>query len=228
MAKRGHSAKRPGLACLAAAVLLSGCSSSGNVTYREYARIVGQAFSSTFSKSNVPREAAAAIPYASMGYRINNGDQGMLVLATDSDGNQLWTSSTHIVFQTSSGRITRTVGLPHDLGGMSPQRGQALTPPSAALKQPFSSARLADFPDIGAYGVVISCNAVARRLERITILDQTIATMRVDEACEDNRLSWRFVDNYWLDPKTGFAWRSQQHISPQGETVETEIFRPPG
>jgi len=34
--------------------------------------------------------------------------------------------------------------------------------------------------------------------------------------------------SFWVDPKSGFVWRSLQHLTPQGETVETEIFRPPG
>ena len=75
--------------------------------------------------------------------------------------------------------------------------------------------------------MTVSCSAAARRTERITILGQAITTMRVDENCDSSSLKWRFVDSYWLDPKTGFVWRSQQHISP-GEMVETEIFRPPG
>jgi hypothetical protein len=212
---------------LAAALLLSGCSSGGNVTYREYARILGQAFSSTFSHSSVPREAAASVAYASLGYRIDGGDQGMLVLATDTNGIQLWTSATHVVFQTSDGRITRTVGLPHDLGGTSPQRGQALTPPAAALKAPFASIRLADYPDRGDYGVEIACKAAARQRETVQILGQAIPTIRVDEACENSKLNWRFVDNYWLDPNTSFVWRSIQHLAPGGGAVETEIFRPP-
>ena len=226
MAKRRHSAKAPGITCLA--LLLSGCASGGNVTYSEYGRILGQAFSSAFSRSSVAREAAAAVPYASLGYRIDGGDQGMLVLATDTNGTQLWTAATHVVFQTSDGRITRTVGLQHDLGGTAPLRGQALTPPSMALKTPFASVRLADFPDLGAYGVEISCSAAARRRENVEILGQAIPTMRVDEACENSKISWRFVDNYWLDPQTGFVWRSLQHVAPQSGAVETEIFRPPG
>ena len=227
MTQRGHGASRPVLVWLVA-LLLSGCSSDRNSAYHEYGQILGQAFRSTFSRTDVPRTSVAAIPYASMGYRINNGDQAVLVLATDNGGDQIWTSSKHIVIQTNAGRITRTVGLPHDLGGTTPQRGQVLTPIAAALKAPFQSARQEDFPELGAYGVTISCSAAARRSERITILEQSITTMRVDEVCQTGTLNRRFVDSYWLDTNTGFAWRSLQHVSPEGETVETEIFRPPG
>jgi Group 4 capsule polysaccharide lipoprotein gfcB, YjbF len=96
------------------------------------------------------------------------------------------------------------------------------------LQAPFLSSRLADFPQIPAYSVAVTCSARQVGPGTVTILGQAIATIRVDEACETSSLNWRFVDSYWLDPKTGFAWRTRQHLAPDGETVDTEIFRPPG
>src|SRR5579872_624368 len=100
MTMRGHSANSPVLACLMAA-LLSGCSSDGNGAYREYGQILRQALHSTFSRTDVPRASVAAIPYASMGYRLDNGDESVLVLATDNGGDQIWTAGTHVVIQTN-------------------------------------------------------------------------------------------------------------------------------
>src|SRR5947208_1821366 len=91
---------------------LAGCGSSGNFTYRQYGDLVRQAFRSSFAHGSVPREAVATIPYASMGYRLNGGNEAVLVLATKGEQNELWTAPSHVVFQTSHGRITRTVGLP--------------------------------------------------------------------------------------------------------------------
>jgi len=223
---------RPGatvltVAALALATGLAGCGSSGNFTYRQYGNVVGQAFRSMFSRTTLPREAAASIPYASLGYRLNGGDEALLVLATQTDQSELWTASSHVVFQTSHGRITRTVGLPQDLGGLTPGGGPTLPPLSTAFAGPFASQRIADLPAINAYGVAISCNTAAAGQETISILGQPIATVRVDESCASRSLNWRFVDNYWLDAKSGFVWRSRQHLSPSGETVDTEIFRPP-
>lgn len=213
---------------LAATALLSGCGSTSNFTYRQYANVMGQGLKTMFSRADVSRQTAAAIPYASMGYRVNGGDEGILVLATSSDENLLWTAASHVVLQTRGGRITQTVGLPRDLGGLTSQQNSALTPLADALRAPFDSARQIDFPQIAAFGIAVSCITAARHAENISILGQSIATMRVDESCSSSSLNWQFVNNYWLDPKTGFAWRSLQHISPEGETVETEIFRPPG
>ena len=38
--------------------------------------------------------------------------QGRNQRSCDNGGDQIWTSSTHVVIQTNAGRITRTVGLP--------------------------------------------------------------------------------------------------------------------
>ncbi len=213
---------------LALSAGLAGCGSSSNFTYGQYGNLLSQAFRSSFGHNMVSREAVATIPYASMGYRLNGGDETILVLATKSDQSELWTAPSHVVFQTSQGRITRTVGLPRDLGGLTPQEGAQLPPLADALKAPFTSRRIADLPQANIYGLPITCTTLAGRPETIVILGQALIAMRVDENCESRQLNWRFVDNYWLDPKTGYSWRSHQHLSPEGETVDTEIFRPPG
>ena len=214
----------------AAALMLAGCSSASNGTgtYKRYFQALRESSNGMFSKPSVTRAQAASTPYASLGYRVDDGPQAMLVLATDSGGDEIWTSSNHVVFQTHDGRLTRTVGLPHDRGALAPRSTEALPPPAAALKQPFASARMADLPDQGAYSVMISCNTAAGAAENTKILGQPIRTVRVNETCESQSLGWRFTDSYWLDPQSGLAWRSIQHLSPDGETVEIEILRPPG
>ena len=212
---------------VALAGLLAGCTSGGNFTYQQYAKLVGQAGRAMFNPVDVPRDAPAAVPYASMGYRLNGGDQTMLVLATKTDQSELWTAGSHVVLQTSHGRITRSVGLPSDLGALQPQQGEALAPPETALKGAFSTINMADYPTIPAYGVVLTCTFAAPQPESITILGQAIDTLRLDESCDSRGMNWRYVNSYWLDPKTGFAWATRQHLG-QNLTIDTQIFRPPG
>ena len=87
-------------------MLLAGCSSSDNNNiWGEYLQILKDSAAGTFGDRAVTREQAAAVPYATMGYRLNGGQQMMLILATDANDEQLWTSSARIVFQTQDGRI---------------------------------------------------------------------------------------------------------------------------
>ena len=174
----------PALALLAA----GGCSSagSGNTNYSQFYQIVKQSLAASFGKIRVTRDQAAAIPYASLGYSLDGGNQAMLVLATDTNGELLWTSPSHVVVVTRDGRIVRTLGLPHDLSALTTTGG----PPPAvaeAVRRPFSSSRQEDFPELGFYGITVSCQARLVGRQKIVILGQEIATNRVDESCRSEK-----------------------------------------
>jgi hypothetical protein len=217
-------------ACCALALMTAACSSadSGNTSYAQFFQIIRQSWAASFGKVRVTREQAAAVPYASLGYAIDGGNQGLLVLATDSGGEQLWTSAAHVVIVTRDGRLVRSIGLGGDLSNMTTRNGGGLPPPGAAARAPFSSTRLEDFPDVGLYGVHLACRARLAGRQNIKILGQFIATLRVDESCNGRNPDWSFTDNFWLDKDNGFVWRSRQHVHPNGRLVDIEIFRPPG
>jgi hypothetical protein len=162
-----------------------------------------------------------------MGFSLDGGNQQLLVLATDSGGEQLWTGPSHAVIVTRDGRIVRTIGLGHDLAGLT-TRIAAAPPPGAAVRGPFSTTRQEDFPELGLYGMLVSCRAHHSGQQKIDILGQSLTTNRVDESCQSQRPEWSFVDSYWVDPNNGMVWRSRQHIHPKGGEIETEVFRPPG
>jgi hypothetical protein len=213
----------------AALLLLTGCNSadSGNTNYAQFYQLAKQSLSASFGNVRVTRDQAASISYASMGYSLGGGNQILLVLATDSSGELLWTGPSHAVIVTRDGRIVRTIGLGHDLSGLT-MRNAAAPSPAAAARAPFSSVRLEDFPELGLYGTLVSCRAHLVGRQRIDILGQTVATNRVDEACRSQRPDWSFVDSFWVDTDNGVVWRSRQHIHPKGGEIETEVFRPPG
>jgi hypothetical protein len=209
--------------------VLFGCSSSdfGNTNYAQFYQLAKQSLSASFGNVRVTRDQAASIPYASMGYSLDNGNQMLLVLATDSNGELLWTGPSHVVIVTRDGRIIRTVGLGHDLAGLTMRNGPAPAP-AAAVRGPFTSTRLEDFPELGIYGAQVSCRARLVGQQKIDILGQAVTTNRVDEACRSPKTDWSFVDTYWVDSNNGMVWRSRQHIHPKEEEIETELFRPPG
>jgi hypothetical protein len=216
--------------CVIAAILLAlpACSSSRDSLYKQYFQVVRQSWRQGFGGERVSRQDAAAIAFASMGYRIDGGSQNLLVLASDSNGDLLWTARSKVVILTHDGRIVRSVGLAHDIGGVTPNGSQSLPPPAAALRGHIASQRFADFPDIAAYGVPLNCIAASSGTETITILGNAMTLARVNESCRSAERRWSFVDSYWIDSDSGLVWRSLQHIHPGGEAVETEILRPPG
>ena len=219
-----------GLAGGALAFLAASCSSSGsgNTNYSQFYRLIRQSFSASLGKVRVTRDQAASVTYASMGYSLDGGNQAMLILATDSGGELLWTSGAHVVIVTRGGRIVRSLGLDHDLSGLTTRNTAAPPPLFSAMHGPIASTRLEDYPELGLYGVQVSCRARMVGRQSVKILGQAIPTVRVDESCHSDRPDWSFTDNFWVDGDSGLVWRSRQHVHPQGGTVETEIFRPPG
>ncbi len=215
---------RPALAAVCCTLLLAGCG-SGNIssTWGPYFEVVKKSFEGSFGDKAVSLEQASEIEYASLGYRLNGGPENLVVLATDSNGEQLWTSAAHKVLITEAGRVKRTVGLPRDLAHLAPASGSIL--PSAAANA--SIALSADFPDMGIYSAAITCRATNAGPDAIIILGHAIATTRLDEDCSSPQLGWRFRNSYWLDADK-FVWRSVQHIHPKGDVLQVEIFRPPG
>jgi len=214
-------------AIMAALLAVGGCSSQENI-WGEYFRMMRQSISNITDSTGVTRGQAASIPYASIGYRINGGRESLLVLATDNSGELMWTSASHVVLLTRDGRVARSVGLPHDIAATMAQGASSLPPLSDALRAQYRSTRLIDLPDIGYYGIVLSCVTSKRGPQIISIIGIAIPTERIDETCRSSRPHWAFTDNYWIDPVTGFTWHSVQHLHPSGIIIQMEIFRPPG
>jgi hypothetical protein len=212
------------IALIAALLLLPGCSAMEGSDYALYYQAVRQSFAAGFGgPARITRAQAAAIPYASIGYRVNDEQEQLLVLATNTGDEQLWTSGAHVVVVTRGGRIVRTVGLAHDVSAVTPEQSVALTGVTAQAR----SVRLEDFPDLGAYGVVVNCVASSQGPQTIVILGRGIPTRKVEESCHSQFLDWSFIDSYWVDPASGLVWRSIQHISPKTEKIELEVLRPP-
>jgi len=177
----------------------------------------------TGNNKKVTLEEAAAVPYASMGIRVGNSTETMIILASDTGGPLLWTAGAGIAITTRDGRIVRTAGLSHNLGGYEP--GSV----SLGADGVRSTRWQADFPDLKLYSVAIACRSRPAVDETIIILGKDIQTRRINESCstEGSGLDWSFDNTYWLDPSSGLVWRSIQHVHPLLDAIETEILRPP-
>lgn len=165
---------------------------------------------------------AAAIPYASIGVRLGDSNQILLVLATNEGGQQLWTSGARVSILMHDGRIVRTGGLGHNLGSL-----QAL---HIASQGGTTHVRwTADFPELSLYSVPISCVQTLRDDEVISILGKDIRTRRIEERCQakSDQLDWGFTDTFWRDSDNSFVWKSVQHVNPKLAPLEIEILRPP-
>jgi hypothetical protein len=210
---------------LAALLLLGGCSTQNNI-WGQYLQVLRESWRNSTGSGTVSMEQAAGVPYASLAYRVDGSSEAMLVLATDSNGDLLWTAASRVVLMTRDGRVLRSVGFAHDRGGMTSESAR-VPAPALALQKPYRSVRLADFPDAELYGVRLTCVTTSRGPEMVTILGTALATRRVEETCQSRSPRWSFTDHYWVDASSGFVWQSQQHLHPRGPTLQIKILRPP-
>ena len=172
----------------------------------------------------VTMQQAAAIPFATIGIRLGDSTEGILVLASTNNGERLWTSASHIVVQTRDGRVLRTAGLPHNRTDIRLIRGEGGAP---ALQGSADTVWQEDFGDLHRYSVLVTCHSTAKGAEGVQNFKSVIPTVRIDEDCHSDQLDWSFTNSYWISPKDGQTWRSIQYISPKSDPLTIELLRPP-
>lgn len=207
---------------LAFGLLTAGCS---NVEFLDgdYASLFELARESwTHANAGVSKDAVLSIPYASIGYRVGGGAQNMLLLVGGTSDPLLWTAQARFAIVTVDGRVVRTNGFKHNLGGMQVQTMDV------APDGEVSRRLLADFPDLDLYSVAIVCKAREAGPQTITLLNRPVETVKVSETCRSDAkvLHWIFENTYWRDRTTGDVWRSVQYVHPNLDALEIETLRP--
>lgn len=175
--------------------------------------------------TDIALKQAASVPYATLGVRVGDGPQMMIVLAADETGDKLWTSKARLAITTRNGRVLRTAGLLRNVDAVSFPGGDPVLA-AAVGAAPIETTRFVDFWDLNRFSVPLHCVAVSRGADPVTILGKSIATIRVEESCESSAMNWTFTDSFWVGT-SGMVWKSIQHTHPDFDPLELEVFRPP-
>ena len=181
-------------------------------------------FQSINGSQKIPRERAAAVPYATMGLELGSSAQVLLTLGTTTGKELDWFAGENIFVATSDGQVIRTVGLPYDLGGRHPI-GVSAGHENKDLAAASTSSSM-DFPDLGIFGATAECSSREKGEEQVEILGAPILTHHVVEHCNVQVLKWTFDNDYWRDRTSGYVWRSRQYVHPKSPPVILEVFRP--
>jgi hypothetical protein len=75
------------------------------------------------------------------------------------------------------------------------------------------------------YDVAVDATLTPAGHEQIDALGTTRAVLRVDEQLSAPALHYRATNRYWVDPRDGFIWKSEQHVAP-GLTLQLLQLRP--
>jgi len=219
--RTGHLLAPVGAAAFGCFIALAGCSSGGgSLSTGSLVNTVKGAFHGTGTPP-ITREDVKSIPFASLGYRVGDSAEEMLVLAGKEGGELVWTSSAKITVVTQNGRIVRTIGLQHDLRGLALKDGSAI-----GLEPGATSSWTIRFDDPDEATASLSCSVTSVASEVISILQRNVRVSRIDEACSSPDLRWRFENHYWIDPASRIVWQSEQHTHPRLKLIRTEVLRP--
>lgn len=176
---------------------------------------------------HLTRADIARIPYASIAVRLGDGPQALLILARF-DGDDLhWVSAKRNVIVTRRGRVVETYGLPIDL-----KRTQFLTDDPvgrsvAAMQAAAECLRTIDLEPRHIDGILVRSRFAGAGSEDLTILGDHTATSVWTEANAAPDLAWEFKNQYWIDARSGFVWRSLQYLSPVLPALEIVVYKPP-
>jgi hypothetical protein len=178
--------------------------------------------SASGSAAKVPRERAAAIPYATVGLEFGSSDQVLFILGASIEDELDWFAGDQVFVRTRGGRVIRTAGLPYDLGGL---RALPVAGGNAAGGAAPTFYSL-DFPDLGVFDATAQCTSRDLGDDTVEIFGVRIPTRHIAEHCSIQALRWNFDNDFWRDRTSGYVWRSSQHIHPKAPPLILEVLRP--
>ncbi len=211
-----------------ASLLLSSCGEN------RIGRTVIDAYKLTFQDMPGPeitREYISNLPYASISAKIGKGPKSLLILWRIENNEQFWLAADGVVIGLKNGRIIKTAGLPDKIfNTIDIDRD----PISLGLhnKKKFTSfkrtidfqAKSQNFPST----IKISSMFSYEGLHKIKIYDIEFDTILIKETCIAKKINWKFENFYWVDPETGFIWKSIQNVSRDFPPVILETLKPAG
>jgi hypothetical protein len=213
------------------AVLLTGIAGSLTACEAPYGldyKTIGNSLAVSLGFKQAPGitlEQASQVPYSSLGYRVGDSAEQMLILGSASGHTKLWTSGERRLLVTKSGRITKTAGFAWNLSETYWSSPDALLDGRKAPLRP--NQRVMDFGDIKKFGTRVRGQFELKEESSVAILGANISTLTLSETCHCDDFDWDFENLFWIDRQTGFVWRSIQYVHPNLAPLTVEILRPP-
>lgn len=166
----------------------------------------------------------AARPYYQL---LATSPQGSAVLILGNlDGRrQAWYGSHGVVVFLEHGRVVQTGGLGQNLDGLQLPADDPFARGLHTLTAPVTYRVDTDWSPGYRYGVPVDATLTPAGHERISILGTTRDVLRVDEQLSAPALHYRARNHYWVDPRDGFIWKSEQQVAP-GLTLQLVQLRP--
>lgn len=184
-----------------------------------------QSFFKNNLKAQITRESITKLPYASLAAKIHSKTPSLIILGQVLNDQLFWYSSEKEVLVTRYGQITRTYGLKHNLWGLRVNHEDIFKTGLHTLKEPrqitfeidLNRKAKQNLSAIATYSIV--------KPETITIYEMTYDTLKISEKVHVKDINWHYENFYWIDSKTGFIWKSIQHIHPKLDPIHIDVLK---
>lgn len=209
-----------------AAVPLLVLAACGDSAVGRSATAIGGRLLAPADQPPVTRAQVDASPYAAILAKATGGRTAYVVLHGTVGDRQTWLGADRAVLVTEHGRLVATANLPAGqlvdtwFGQPDPLAGPAEAIDGAAAW------RVMDLQPGDHFGYRLDCTFAVTGRGPVVILERQYELAAVEERCRgsDGR---SVVNRFWVDPRTGFVWKSDQWAGP-GERIRIEVVKPAG
>lgn len=219
-------ASRRALLLTAGSAVLAGCEAPFGLDYSTIKKVAAVSVGLE-DPPGITLEQASQIPYSSLGFRIGKSSEGLLVLASQTGEDFLWTSADRVALVTRNGRIVKTGGLRWNLSTTSFPSIDPLSMTFDGAPVVSPSLRIVDFNDVNRFSVRIKGEFESLGPQTTNILGTDLPTIALIEHCKSDDLDWEFQNAFWRDHESGLVWKSLQFVHPNEPPITIEILRPP-
>lgn len=166
----------------------------------------------------------AAKPYYQL--QATGPDGSAVLILGNLDGQrQAWYGNHGVVVFIKHGRVVQTTGLRQNLDGLQLPADDPFARGLHTLSAPVTYRVGKDWSPGYRYGVPVDATLTPAGHEQISILDTIHDVLRVDEQLSAPALHYHATNHYWVDPRDGFIWKSEQQVAP-GLALQLVQLRP--
>lgn len=218
------------LSALAVVALIGACSEGGLTDGGRIGKIIlDSAFPEDGPVAPPPdftRAQLDEIPFATIALSIDDSPRAFVVPLADNGGYLTYMDATRRGFVMQGGAVVGTLGLGVDLNGVRNGRNDPVAYQTPLANWPGQIARSYQFKRRGGteYQIALTCTFQRVASERIEIIERFFNVVRIAETCTNR--ARQVVNQYWVEPDTGFIWKSVQWVSPKQPQLTLEIVRP--
>lgn len=171
----------------------------------------------------VTRERADSLPYASILAWFEGSAKAFMVLGEVRQDDQLvWFSASREVIVTQGPFVVQTAGMEKNLSGLRFDNDQVPVLTGASMA---SAKRLIDVEGLLLFDWPLRSDFAPAGREEVEILGKTYGLVKVAERVRPETAD-AWTNEYWLNPETGFCWKSRQKLFPGLPFLNIEILKP--